>query len=111
MKHAIQLESMDQKKKMNKWLKWTLIILAILAVIIIGLLIYVNAYIDRSLAQTEGTVSLNGLEEEVTVVYDEVGVPHIQATNDLDLFYAQGYITAQDRIFQMELSRRQDLDS
>ena len=107
MKHAIQLESMDQKKKMNKWLKWTLIILAILAVIIIGLLIYVNAYIDRSLAQTEGTVSLNGLEEEVTVVYDEVGVPHIQATNDLDLFYAQGYITAQDRIFQMELSRRQ----
>lgn len=52
MKHAIQLESMDQKKKMNKWLKWTLIILAILAVIIIGLLIYVNAYIDRSLAQT-----------------------------------------------------------
>lgn len=81
--------------------------MAILAVIIIGLLIYVNAYIDRSLAQTEGTVSLNGLEEEVTVVYDEVGVPHIQATNDLDLFYAQGYITAQDRIFQMELSRRQ----
>ncbi len=107
MEQAIQLDPKTRKKKMNKWLKWTLIVLGVLAVIIIGLLIYVSTYINRSMAQTEGTISLQGLQEEVEVVFDEEGVPHISATNDMDLFYAQGYITAQDRIFQMELSRRQ----
>ncbi len=38
---------------------------------------------------------------------DEEGVPHITAENDHDLYMAQGYITAQDRLFQMDLSRRQ----
>ena len=45
---------------------------------------------------------LAGLLEPVTVLYDERRVPHIFAQNDRDLYFAQGYITARDRLWQME---------
>ena len=46
------------------------------------------------------------LNDEVTVIRDEWGIPHIYASNDLDLFFAQGYVHAQDRFFQMDMLRR-----
>lgn len=95
------------KKKMKPLLKWTLIILAALTVIIVSILVYINSYINRSMAVIEGEITLSGLENVVEVVRDENGVPHIVAESDLDLFFAQGYITAQDRLFQMEMARRQ----
>lgn len=49
------------------------------------------------------TLVLNGLKDEVSVVFDERRVPHIFANNEHDLFFAQGYITAQQRLFQMEI--------
>jgi penicillin amidase len=48
------------------------------------------------------SLSLPGLRENVTVMYDSLMVPHIFAHNDLDLYYAQGYITARYRLWQME---------
>jgi penicillin amidase len=59
-----------------------------------------------SLAQIEGRVSLPGLKAEVEVLRDEWGVPHIYAQNVDDLFFAQGFVVAQDRLWQMELWRR-----
>src|SRR4051794_20554523 len=59
-----------------------------------------------SLAQLDGTVMLAGLQAPVSVVRDAQGVPHITAANLEDLFFAQGYITAQDRLWQMDLTRR-----
>ena len=50
----------------------------------------------------DGKLRLTGLLEPVTVVYDHRRVPHIFAKNDRDLFFAQGYITARDRLWQME---------
>ena len=47
-----------------------------------------------------------GLEAPVTVNQDSYGVSHVFAQNELDLFFAQGYITAKDRLVQMELMRR-----
>lgn len=46
------------------------------------------------------------LADKVTVQYDKFGVPHIAATNDSDLFFAQGYVTARDRLWEMEYDRR-----
>ena len=46
------------------------------------------------------------LREPVEVFYDERGVPHIFAQNDHDLYFAQGYVTARDRLFQMEMQIR-----
>ena len=47
-------------------------------------------------------LQLNGFIDEVTIKYDENGVPHIFANNDHDLYFAQGYVTAKDRLWQME---------
>ena len=54
----------------------------------------------------EGTVRLPGLDKKVDVWYDEYGIPHIYANNEVDAQYALGYVHAQDRLFQMELIRR-----
>jgi penicillin amidase len=48
------------------------------------------------------TLDLEGLEDQVVVAYDSLGIPHIFAQNDHDLFMAQGYVTARDRLWQME---------
>lgn len=53
-----------------------------------------------------GTVTLRGLTEPVTVVRDTIGVPHIRAGSVWDAFFAQGYVHAQDRLWQMEYDRR-----
>ncbi len=49
---------------------------------------------------------MDGLRSEVTVVYDDQRVPHIFAGNDDDLYFAQGYITASDRLWQMDFQTR-----
>ncbi|MEQ1642762.1 MAG: penicillin acylase family protein [Pyrinomonadaceae bacterium] len=49
---------------------------------------------------------VTGLTEEVTVRRDGRGIPYIEAENDADLYFAQGYTTARDRLFQMDLMRR-----
>ena len=64
-------------------------------------------FITRSaLPQLDGTLKLSGLSGRVTVVRDEHGVPTIQAASLEDLFFAQGFITAQDRMWQMDVMRR-----
>src|SRR5438876_1427176 len=55
---------------------------------------------------TSTTLKLAGLRERVTVRRDERGIPYIEAANDDDLYFAQGYITASDRLWQMDLLRR-----
>lgn len=62
--------------------------------------------IRRPMPQVSGTFSVPGLVDEVTVIRDVDGVPHIYASNPHDLFYAQGYVHAQDRFWQMEVWRR-----
>jgi penicillin amidase len=57
-------------------------------------------------AATASTLRLAGLNSRVVVRRDERGIPYIEATNESDLYYAQGYVTASDRLFQMELFRR-----
>src|ERR1700688_666703 len=52
------------------------------------------------------TVGLPGLRKPVEILRDRWGVPHIYAQTVEDLFFAQGYITARDRLFQIDLSRR-----
>ena len=56
--------------------------------------------------QQDKTLSIPGLRDRVTVRRDERGIPYIEATNDDDLFLAQGYVTASDRLWQMDLYRR-----
>ena len=62
--------------------------------------------LSRRLAQTEGTIKVLGLKDQVRVIRDRTGIPHIYAKNVDDLFLAQGFVQAQDRLFQIDLWRR-----
>lgn len=55
---------------------------------------------------TSGTLSIGGLMGRVEVVRDQWGVPHIYADSERDVYFAQGYVHAQDRLWQMEFNRR-----
>lgn len=58
------------------------------------------------LAKLDGKIDLVGLEQPVEVLRDAWGIPHIYAQNQHDLFFAQGFVAAQDRLFQLDLWRR-----
>lgn len=58
------------------------------------------------LAQLEGRIEVAGLDGPVEVLRDRWGVPHIYATNQNDLFFAQGFVAAQDRLYQIDMWRR-----
>jgi penicillin G amidase len=60
----------------------------------------------KALAVTDGKLKARGLQQPVDVLRDRWGVPHIYAQNQHDLFFAQGFVAAQDRLFQMELWKR-----
>ena len=59
-----------------------------------------------ALPQLDGELRVAGLKAPVTVTRDAAGTPHIRAADLEDLFFAQAYVTAQDRLFQMDLARR-----
>ena len=73
-----------------------------------GVLLSAPAFLVRpQFAQPASkTISIAGLRDRVTVRRDERGIPYIEATNDEDLYFAQGFVTASDRLWQMDLLRR-----
>ena len=79
-----------------------LIFFLALSLILVILLPY---NLTRSFPQTEGEIQLPGLDAQVVVYRDTFGVPHIYASNQADLFFAQGYVHAQDRFWQMDFWR------
>lgn len=87
---------------MRRALRWIFLLLFIL---LIGIAIALFWAIRRPYPKTSGTIELAGLTDPVTVKRDEKGIPHLYATNERDLFFAQGYTHAQDRFWQMEFWR------
>lgn len=80
-----------------------LILALIVAVAGLGGVFYLTR---RPFPQTNGTLRADGLTTPVTVIRDKMGIPHIYADNPHDLFFAQGYVHAQDRLWQMDFYRR-----
>ena len=56
-------------------------------------------FLQRPLSKKKGDLVLEGLYEPVEIIFDRFGVPHIYAENEDDLFFAQGYVHAQDRLW------------
>ena len=73
---------------------------------ILTLLIFLILLSVAAGAQPSGPVSINGLSSSVTVRRDARAIPYVQAENDADLYFVQGYITASDRLWQMDILRR-----
>ncbi|MHA6288489.1 penicillin acylase family protein [Maricaulis sp. CAU 1757] len=80
--------------------------LAIVAVVAAGLALIIGNRLYASLPQTTGTLDMPGLQDETLIIRDSHGVPHIFAERDRDAFYALGVAHAQDRLWQMEITRR-----
>ncbi|MEL6404522.1 MAG: penicillin acylase family protein [Chloroflexota bacterium] len=78
-------------------------IVAIIMVAVGGYFVF--QWTQGPLPEHDGTVTLAGLNDEVTIMRDAQGVPHIYASNMADLRFAQGYVQAQDRWWQMEFWR------
>ena len=78
----------------------------LLAAVLVVLLAGGAWYLHSKQPMRDGSLDLRGLQQSVTVRYDERGVPHITAQNEPDLYRALGYVHAQDRLFQMEMVRR-----
>ena len=83
-----------------------LVLVALIALALLGIGIWFYSVARSALPQLDGAVQVAGLSAPVTVVRDNHGIPTIRATNLPDLFFAQGYVTAQDRLWQMDLLRR-----
>jgi penicillin G amidase len=87
-----------------------LVVLAIILVAGIAGAFYFKRYLPntvapRSFPQTEGQIQIEGLQAPVNIYRDEMGIPNILAENQHDLFFAQGYVHAQDRFWQMDVWR------
>ncbi|MGP8176269.1 MAG: penicillin acylase family protein [Terracidiphilus sp.] len=81
-------------------------LLALLLLAAVAGVLWLRAAAKAALPVLDGDVHLAGLSAPVTVRRDAHGVPHIEAATQDDLFLAQGYVTAQDRLWQMDVYRR-----
>lgn len=70
------------------------------------LLLFIVFFVYHQKPDYNGTVTVPGIENNIKVYFDNIGVPHIQAESQEDAYIALGYVHAQDRLWQMELLRR-----
>jgi len=82
------------------------IVVVLIVVVVLAAGGAVGWAIYSPMPQTSGSLTVNGLQSQVDVYRDSWGIPHIYADNSHDLFFAQGYVHAQDRFWQMEFWRR-----
>ncbi len=93
------IDCIHMLKKMFRFL------LCCLAILMVFVLIGYFSF-SRTLPQAHGSLEVPGLQATVEIDRDQWGIPHIYAQNEHDLYFAAGYVCAQDRAGQMELLRR-----
>ena len=85
-------------------------VLIVLLIVLLVVLVVLSAagvyFVRRPWPKEEGNLTVDGVSAPVEVFRDQWGVPHIYAQNEHDLFLAQGFVHAQDRLWQMEFNRR-----
>src|ERR1700728_4207597 len=86
------------------WSAGSLLVLLVIAAV--AAVLWLRSTAKAALPQLDGDFNLAGLSAPVTVRRDVHGIPHIEAATQEDLFFAQGYVTAQDRLWQMDGYRR-----
>src|SRR5437764_3545183 len=95
------------RRRASRRLARILLVLLVLVVVgASGVCVWFYRTARAALPQLDGNIAVQGLHAPVTVVRDAHGVPHVTAASLDDLFFAQGYITAQDRLWQLDITRR-----
>ncbi len=102
--------SRPRRRGFVRWLRillWCIAgLVVLLALAFCAGLVWLRGAAGSALPQLDGDLHAAGLSAPVTVRRDAHGVPHIEAASEQDLFFAQGYVTAQDRLWQMDAYRR-----
>ncbi len=90
---------------MNRFARLVIILLGVIVLLV--LIASAGAYYvtRQPYPETNGLLTVTGLKDDVHIYRDKYGIPHIYANNEEDLFFAQGYVHAQDRFWQMEFRR------
>ncbi|MBN2236270.1 MAG: penicillin acylase family protein [Bacteroidales bacterium] len=80
----------------------------LLSIVLLIVFVGVGAWIflKQTAPQYDGEIEISGLQNAVSINYDQFGVPYIDAQNATDAYMALGYVHAQERLFQMEMIRR-----
>jgi penicillin amidase len=84
-------------------LSYTVFVLLLIAIVAVA---WLYSIAHAALPQLDGNMAVPGISSKVRVIRDGHGVPTIEAASLEDLFFAQGYVTAQDRLWQMDVMRR-----
>jgi penicillin G amidase len=81
-------------------------LLLLLAVLVTAGVLFIRYEIRKSFPVTDGTIQVAGLRAPVVIGRDTYGVPRIQVEGEEDMFFGQGFVHAQDRLWQMDIQRR-----
>ena len=99
--------SQRRRRRWPRYVSFTIAWIIVLVVVAGGFgTLWLRSAAKAALPQLDGDIHLAGLSAPVTVRRDQHGVPHIDAASQEDMFVAQGYVTAQDRLWQMDTYRR-----
>src|ERR1039457_1248766 len=90
-------------KILKKSFQITLIVLLILIIVSFYAVYHINR---MALPDYNANIEITGLKDPVTIYRDSFAIPHIYAQNEEDLYRVVGYLSAQDRLWQMDLLRR-----
>src|SRR5215469_14551590 len=93
-------------RRRSPFIRIILWLLLLVVLMVVGAVTYAYYVAESALPQLDGQSQVADLRAAVTVTRDSHGVPTIEAASLEDLFFAQGYVTAQDRLWQMDVMRR-----
>ncbi len=85
--------------------RWSTYGVVVLVLVVLAALVAGVVVVRKSFPQTTGQIEVPGLGSKVTVLRDAHGIPQVYADSAKDLFYAQGFVQAQDRFFEMDVRR------
>lgn len=91
--------------RVRTWVRVLLVIGLVLGLVVVGVVGYGVHLVRASFPQVDGQVELAGLDSRVEVLRDDLGIPTIYADGLEDLFFAQGFVHAQDRFWEMDVRR------
>ena len=85
--------------------RWATYAVVVVCLAMVAALVAAVVVVRKSYPQTDGEIAVPGLQGDVRVVRDGHGVPQVYADSSHDLFYAQGFVQAQDRFYEMDVRR------
>lgn len=90
---------------MRTWVRVLLVIGLVFSLVVVGIVGYGVHLVRASFPQVNGQIDVDGVQSNVEVLRDELGIPTIYADGLEDLFFAQGFVHAQDRFWEMDVRR------